>query len=772
MTFTELLRDRADALGDADAQVFLSDPGGARHLTYAELDRRARALAVRLREHGAQGQPVLLLYPQGAEFLVGFAGCLYAGAVAVPAPLPGDRGERLQRVSGILKDTGARLVLTDAEHAADTSLWLAVSGRGETVCLATDLDEADPAAWRAPRTGPDDLAFLQYTSGSTSRPRGVMVTHRNLLANQEALQHLLGTSAADRFTSWLPHYHDMGLIAHVLHPLWLGTFCVQLPSVSFIKRPISWLRSIGEYGLTVGGGPNFCYDLCTRRVTDAQLAELDLTSWRLALCGAEPVRAATLDAFARRFAPAGLRAESLYPGYGLAEATLVVSGGEPGVAARRLTVDAAALEQDELRAPRPGAATRTLVGNGRAPDFDVRIVDPVAGRELPAGRVGEIWLRGESTAQGYWRQPLESARTFHATLSRAGLDGVPDGSPAESGAGGGTPRVAFDARSAVRPTALHAADAASGATHPDGTASEGPGGEGGTTGAASDARPATAPAVRTAVSPASTDGAAGDASAAPGAEAADAASGAARPDGAPHDAPATPRIPHPVFGAAGGVGRCPVLGVTGTMPGHAAAHRPAPSAVPPATATATATAAAPPPATAVTALPEAPGGFLRTGDLGAFQDGELYITGRLKEVIILNGRNIYPQDVEWAIRDLSPALGAGHGAVFTVDADREQLVVVHEVRAPRADTERLRALARRIQSLVGQNFDVPAANITLLRPGTLRRTTSGKIQRTLMRRLFLHGQLSPLYEVLDPAVRALIQPATVPSGDPARSTSW
>ncbi|MGW7260555.1 AMP-binding protein [Streptomyces sp. NPDC054834] len=746
ITFTELLRDRADALGAADAQVFLSDPGGARHLTYAELDRRARALAVRLREHGAQGQPVLLLYPQGPEFLVGFAGCLYAGAVAVPAPLPGDRGERLQRVSGILKDTGARLVLTDAEHAADTSLWLAVSGRGETVCLATDLDEADPAAWRAPRTGPDDLAFLQYTSGSTSRPRGVMVTHRNLLANQEALQHLLGTSAADRFTSWLPHYHDMGLIAHVLHPLWLGTFCVQLPSVSFIKRPISWLRSIGEYGLTVGGGPNFCYDLCTRRVTDAQLAELDLTSWRLALCGAEPVRAATLDAFARRFAPAGLRAESLYPGYGLAEATLVVSGGEPGVAGRRLTVDAAALEQDELRAPRPGAATRTLVGNGRAPDFDVRIVDPVAGRELPAGRVGEIWLRGDSIAQGYWRQPLESARTFHATLteSRAGLDREPD--------------------------ALHAA----------------PGAEGGTPGTALDAQPATASAAQTAVSPAGTGGASGDASAASDAEggtpgtaldakpatrptapqAADAAPGATRPDGTPHDAPATPRIPHPVFGAAG-AGRCPVLGVTGAMPGHAAAHRPAATAVPPAT-----TSTAPPPAPPVTAPPEAPGGFLRTGDLGAVQDGELYITGRLKEVIILNGRNIYPQDVEWAIRDLSPALGAGHGAVFTVDADREQLVVVHEVRAPRADTERLRALARRIQSLVGQNFDVPAANITLVRPGTLRRTTSGKIQRTLMRRLFLHGQLSPLYEVLDPAVRALTQPATVPSGDPARSTSW
>ncbi|MFD7033111.1 fatty acyl-AMP ligase [Streptomyces sp. NPDC059917] len=590
-TFTELLLDRAAARGTADAHVFLRDPGGAEHLTYADLDRRARALAVRLREHGAQGQPVLLLYPPGPEFLTAFVGCLYAGAVAVPAPLPGDRGERLQRVSGILKDTGARLVLTDSDNAPDSSLWLAMTGRGETVCLATDVEDgADPGDWSPPRTGPDDIAFLQYTSGSTSQPRGVMVTHRNLLANQRAIQNMLGTSSADRFTSWLPHYHDMGLIAHLLHPLWLGTFSVQLPAVSFIKRPVSWLRSIGEYGLTVGGGPNFCYDLCTRRVTDAQLAELDLSSWRLALCGAEPVRPDTLDGFARRFAPAGLRPESLYPGYGLAEATLVVSGGVPGEGHRRLTVDAAALERDELRAPAPDAATRTLVGAGRVRDFDVRVVDPVAGAELPAGRVGEIWIRGDSVAQGYWRQPLQSSQTFHAALQ-------------------------------------------------DGTT-----------------------------------------------------------------------------------------------------------------------------------------GFLRSGDLGALADGELYVTGRLKEVIILNGRNIYPQDVEWAIRDISPALGAGHGAVFTVDADREQLVVVHEVRAPNADQDRLQALARRVQVLVGQDFDIPAGNIVLVRAGTLRRTTSGKVQRNLMRKLFLEGQLSAVHATLDPAVRALVADPAAPAAAPARrterSTSW
>ncbi|MHB9864469.1 fatty acyl-AMP ligase [Streptomyces sp. YIM S03343] len=604
-TFTRLLRERAAALGDTDALVFLRDGANAEHLTYGTLDRRARALAVRLREHGAQGRPVLLLYPPGPEFLVAFTGCLYAGAIAVPAPLPGDRGERLQRVSGILKDTVGRLVLTDSEHAADTSLWLAVSGGGETVCLATDIDndidsemndiKADD--WRPPDTGPDDLAFLQYTSGSTSKPRGVMVTHRNLMANQAALQRLLGTTADDRFGNWLPHYHDMGLIAHLLHPLWLGTLSVQMAPTAFIKRPAGWLRAFGEYGLTVGGGPNFSYDLCTRRVTDAQLDGLDLSSWRLALCGAEPVRARTLDDFARRFSAAGLRATSLYPGYGLAEATLVVSGGHPGVPARRLTVDAAALEHDVLRPPTPDRPTRTLVGSGQVHDFELRVVDPVACAEMPPGRVGEIWLRGDSVARGYWRRPMETDDTFRATLA-----GVP-------------------------------------------------------------------------------------------------------------------------------------------------------------------------------------GEFLRTGDLGVVADDELYITGRLKEVVILNGRNIYPQDVEWAIREIGPALGTGHGAVFTVGADREQLVVVQEARVPRQDTDRLRDLTRAVQTLVGQDFDVPAGNVVLVRPGTVRRTTSGKVQRTLMRRLFLDGEITPLHEVLDPAVRELIAPAgpasaAAPASGPAqahdmvRSSRW
>ncbi|MHC0430217.1 fatty acyl-AMP ligase [Streptomyces sp. O3] len=580
-TFTECVVERAHARPEADAHVFLPDDpnAAARRLSYAELDAAARTVAVRLAERGARGEPVLLLYPSGQDFLKGFVGCMYAGAVAVPAPLPKDRQERMRRVTGIIRDTGARLVLTDSANAPEVSLWLAMSGRGEAVCMATDVDEGvDPDQWSMPEIAPDDLAFLQYTSGSTSQPRGVMVSHANLLDNQEHVRRVLASTPDDRFASWLPHYHDLGLIAQLLHPLWLGATAVQLPARSFVKRPVRWLRAIDEHDATISCGPNFCYDLCVRRVTDEQIASLDLSRWRVALAGAEPIRQDTLDAFAERFAPAGLRRAAVSPAYGLAEATLCVSGGDPGRPHGRRTVDAAGLEQGELRPPVAGGPVRHLVSSGDAGTYDVRIVDERR-RELPPGQVGEIWLSGPSVARGYWRQTDASARTFQAQL-------------------------------------------------------------------------------------------------------------------------------------ADGKGR-----------------------------------------------------FLRTGDLGALLDGELYVTGRLKEVIILNGRNLYPQDVEWAVREVSSALGSVHGAVFTVHAEREQLVLVHEVRAPHADWERLRSLARRIQSLIGQEFEVPAGNVVLVRPGTLRRTTSGKIQRTLMRKLFLGGELSSLYEVLDPAVRALVRPQQARLGD-------
>ncbi|MGW1224583.1 fatty acyl-AMP ligase [Streptomyces sp. NPDC001515] len=573
-TFTELLRDRTAELADEDVHVFLRDTAAgpvAEHLTYGELDREARRIAACLQDYGVAEQPVLLAYSSTVEFLKAFAGCLYAGAVAVPVPLPGEAGrdKRLNRTTAVLKDTGAAVVLTETSAAPEVALWLARNTRSAAECLVTDVAEiGDPEAWRPVAARADDLVFLQYTSGSVSEPRGVTVSHRNLLANQASLRTLLRTTREDVFGSWLPYFHDMGLVAHLLHPVYLGSHSVQVTPLSFVRRPLRWLQAIDQYGVTVGGGPNFCYDLCVQRVKDEQIAALDLSRWRLALNGAEPVRAESLDAFAQRFAPAGFRREALRPCYGLAEATLVVSGGEPGTPYTSKEFDRTALERDQaVGTQAPEARRQTLVGSGAPVDMEVRIVDPLTHHELPPGAVGEIWIRGYSVARGYWRRPTETVRTFRASLN------------------------------------------------------------------------------------------------------------------------------------------------------------------------------------------DEESNFLRTGDLGVLEDGELFVTGRLKEVIIINGRNVYPQDVEWAARTVSPALTFGAGAAFSVDAGREHLVLVQEVRGVGA-TE-LRAVAQKIQALIGREFEIPAGNVLLVRPGTVRRTSSGKVQRTLMRTLFLDGVIRGEYEVLSPDVWAL-----------------
>jgi acyl-CoA synthetase (AMP-forming)/AMP-acid ligase II len=587
-TFTDLVRARCAEFADDLVHVQLREtPDGtaADPLTYGELDRAARRIARTLRARGAQGRPVLLAFPGSLEFLKAFAGCLYGGAVAVPAPLPGGsaRGRLGRRATGILRDSGARVVLTDRAGAPDVALWLATEGFGDDVaCVATDAlpggaddDGADGASCPPPPARPDDLVLLQYTSGSVTEPRGVMVSHRNLMANQAALQQALGTTPADRFGGWLPLHHDMGLIAHLLHPVWLGSSSVLLSPTAFVRRPLRWLEAIEEYGVTVAGGPDFCYDLALRRVTDRQIHGLDLSRWRLAANGAEPVRPETLDAFARRFAAAGLRPEALYPCYGLAEATLLVTGGPCGRPHRRRSVDTAALARDVLAPAEPGRDSTVLVSSGRAAGVDLRIVDPATRREVPEGAVGEVWVRGESVAAGYHGKAEETRATFRAVLD---------------------------------------------------------GGE---------------------------------------------------------------------------------------------------------------------------------GGFLRTGDLGALDGGRLYVTGRLKELVVLDGRNIYPQDVEHVARAAHPALAGRPGAAFPVSAGREQLVLVQEVRGGQEDPESLRELAELVRAAIREEFDVPAANVLLVRRGTVRRTTSGKVQRTLMRGEFLAGRVYGEYEVLDPDIRALVRPGDV-----------
>ncbi|WUH90926.1 fatty acyl-AMP ligase [Streptomyces sp. NBC_00433] len=583
--FTEIVLRHAADLSDKEAFFFLPDsaPGAvARRLTYGALDTEAKRIASWLQRHSAVGDRVLLLYPSGLDFVKAFVGCLYAGVVAVPAPLPADQDNQSARLTGILRDADVRAVLTDSADEPGVRAWLRESGAtGIPVLAGDDPAQGDAAAWTRPRLTGDSLAFLQYTSGSTSEPKGVMVSHRNLIANELAISHALGTHQGTRMGCWLPAYHDMGLIGHILNPLYVGGSAALMSPVSFLMRPVRWLQMITDYRVTISGSPNFGYDLCLRRVTDEQLATLDLSGWEHACNGAEPVRSETVRAFTERFAQVGFRAESFCPCYGMAETTLLISGVKAGQAPVHRTVDAAALEKGRLDDAPPGGGTRALVGSGEVDpgDFTVRIVDPDSRAEQPEAHVGEIWVKGASVSTGYWNRPETNAEVFDAGI----------------------------------------------------------------------------------VSPAGTDP-----------------------------------------------------------------------------------------------------GWLRTGDLGVMDAGQLYVTGRLKEMILINGRNIYPHDVERDVQSLHPAFRGGAGAAFSVDDGEEHLVLVQEFR--RSAAQDPAALCAEVRARVRQEFQA-SCSVVLVRPATVRKTTSGKIQRTLMRRLLLEDRLPVVHQDLDRRVANLAAgPIATPVG--------
>ncbi|MFD9545035.1 fatty acyl-AMP ligase [Streptomyces sp. NPDC060022] len=570
-TFTEHIQAQAAETPDREALILLTERDGSlwpQTIAYAELDRSARTLATALRRHVEPGERVLIAHRSRALFVTGFLACLYAGAVAVPVAPPGGRGHHDERIAGIVKEAAAVCVLTSTDEAAEVSQLLARTGHGDVVCLLADGPAAThaPEPWQPFVPGPDTVAYLQYTSGSTRDPRGVVVTHRSLLANQRAIQEALGTRPGIRMGGWLPLHHDMGLVGQLLHALWLGGTAVLMSPAAFVKRPANWLEAISRYGLTVSGAPDFAYELCVRRINDSQLAGLDLSRWEVAVNGGEPIDPATLTQFAERFAPAGLRPGALAPCYGLAEATLLVSGTRTAPAAAARTVDAAALESGRLTAPTgPG---RTLAHCGPAASVELRIVDPETCRELPDGRIGEIWVRGESVGPGYWARPAETAAAFDCRID-----------------GGG-------------------------------------------------------------------------------------------------------------------------------------------------------------------------GGYLRTGDLGALHDGLLHVTGRLKDMIVVAGRNLYPQDLERTVQQVSGLFGAA--TAFAVPGARERIVIVQELRARSRYDIDLAALAAAVQQRLGEEYEVRTAGVLLVRPGTVRRTTSGKVERAAMRRLFLRGELTPLHQRIEPEVELLL----------------
>jgi acyl-CoA synthetase (AMP-forming)/AMP-acid ligase II len=566
----DVLRDRARRQPTERAFVLLDVRGDEyATLTYGDLDARARAVAAALAGIAAPGDRALLMFDTGPDFLVAYAACLYTGVVAVPI-VPPRAGSVRASTAAIVRDCAPVALLGISALLDAVTPDLVALGPGlhplPVDLIAADAVDADAAAAFVPvPVGPDTLAFLQYTSGSTATPKGVMVTHGNLAANQEMIAAEFRHDPRQAWVGWAPLFHDQGLIGNVLHPLYIGALGVLMPPAAFVRRPLLWLSVISRYRAGSSGGPNFAFELCAThasrlgspaaagRAGAAGLdPDLDLSCWKVAFNGAEPIRADTLRRFAEAFAPYGLRPETLYPCYGLAEATLFVTGSEPGRGPRTLTADPDALSARRYR-PASGPDARVLVGSGRVlPGGGVRIVDPDIGLPSPPDHIGEIWLHGPHITHGYWRRPDATAETFDATC--------PD--------------------------------------DPD--------------------------------------------------------------------------------------------------------RR-----------------------------------YLRTGDLGLIVDGELYVAGRLKDMIIIRGRNHYPQDIELTATSAHPAVRPGGAAAFTVPHpggtidDADMLVVVLELRAtPGVDPDEA---AEQIRAAVLREHDLSIGELVLTESGALDKTSSGKIMRAAAR---------------------------------------
>lgn len=410
-SLVEVLRHHAQTRQDKIALRFLErGEGEGTCLTYRDLDLQARSLGARLADLGARGKTVLVIYPAGLPFVIGFCACLYAGAIAVPTPFI-TPARSAPRIAAIAADAAPCVILTCAALADEPMIRDSFpADQRDIPWIVTDriAPEARAEEWLPLPLTAADPAFLQYTSGSTADPRGVIVTHGNLMANMEMIRIGFGHDAETRMVSWLPLFHDMGLVGGLLQPLYLGALAVLMAPMDFIQRPLRWLQAISRYGGTTSGGPNFAFALCADRIRPDQLAGLDLRSWRVAFCGAEPVRADDLRRFASGLGSTGFDPGALFPCYGMAETTLFVSGGPAGTGLACASATAARGEGDR--------AERVICGAGAAGQV-LAIVDPETCRRLPEGEVGEIWVSGPHVGAGYWRKPQQSQATFQARLS-------------------------------------------------------------------------------------------------------------------------------------------------------------------------------------------------------------------------------------------------------------------------------------------------------------------------------------------------------------------
>ncbi|MCP9916665.1 fatty acyl-AMP ligase [Cyanobium sp. ATX 6F1] len=556
------------------AYVFLSDgEREAEEITYLQLDQQARRIGAWLQVCEPGSEAVGLLYQPGLSFIEAFFGCLYAGLVAIPLQTPPGL-KRLEGLSAILRDAGTSLVLTRSDI-------LETLQKGATTCewarplrwLATDhlTGDQDPS-WHHPDRSVDSAAFYQYTSGTTGAPRGVVVSHANVLANEELIRQAFQHDQSTMGMGWLPHFHDMGLIGNILQMLYIGRPCILMSPFHFIQRPFRWLQAISHYRATSSGGPNFAYELCVQKIRDDQREQLDLSSWTLAFTGAETVRWDTIRRFSDRFAGCGFNPQAFYPCYGLAEATLFVTG----IRDRRPIV-VKTVSRPDLMVNRvvpstaPSDQSLTIVGCGREGlHHQVLIVDPLNRARCPADRVGEIWVQGASVARGYRNRGLETEQTFSATLADSGM-----------------------------------------------------------------------------------------------------------------------------------------------------------------------------------------GPFLRTGDLGFIQDDNLFITGRIKDIIILQGKTLYPHEIELTVERCFSGLQSGGGAAFSLEGEgSEQVVVVQEIEGKALRSIHLIQCTETIRRRVLSVHGVRVQAVVLIRPATIPRTTSGKVRRADCRSEFLSGSLAVVHSWILPSAQS------------------
>jgi acyl-CoA synthetase (AMP-forming)/AMP-acid ligase II len=422
-TLVDLLRQQAERYRDKVAFSFSynGDDEDRSQLTYRELDLKARAIGASLQQQGAAGERALVICRPGLDAVASFFGCLYAGAVAVPV-----HQKLAPRLGSVVPNAQASFALatsdtqTNVKTAVDTLIGL-VDGQPLQWCVP-DVAVGEAEKWVAPDVDAGAAAVVQYTSGSTRSPNGVVLTHRNLMHNLAAIREVWHDDDHTIGVYWLPQHHDMGLIGAMLERLYVGCTTVLMSPNAFIKRPMRWLEAMSRHHATVTAAPNFAYDLCVERSSAEERAALDLSNWSTAMCGGEPVHAETMQAFAEAFAPAGFRVEAFSPVYGLAEATLLVSGGSNSAVPVVHHIDRTALETDRVVDATPDSPTAVaLVGCGRPRgDQQIVIVDPETRLECGADQVGEIWIAGLSVAQGYWDKPDETAQTFSAFLAETG----------------------------------------------------------------------------------------------------------------------------------------------------------------------------------------------------------------------------------------------------------------------------------------------------------------------------------------------------------------